>query len=162
MRRLILTPLLAATLALSPVAPAQAQLTNEQVNQIILGLVTIGAAGIAIDKLKDRRDDDRKKKKKRHGSVGDHRDRYRDHYRDRDIGYDRHRRVLPARCAALVEGRDGNARRVLGKRCLERNMRGIHRLPGHCQRNVYAFGRERTVYGQRCLSKYGWTVARHR
>jgi hypothetical protein len=150
MKHLTLTALLAATLGLTPVAPAQAQMTNEQINQLLLGIAAIGAVGITVDKLKDRKDD---KKKKEKAKKAKHK---------RDVGTDRtpHRQILPARCENVVEGRNGNIRRVLGKRCVEQSTR-VRRLPQRCEREVYAFGRYRDVYGKRCLEKFGWTVARH-
>ena len=154
MRNLILTTLLAATFALSPVSSAQAQMTNEQINQLLLGIATIGAVGFAIDKLKDRKDDDRNDKDKKEKPVRYDRDRH-----DGDHAY---RRVLPARCMELVHGHDGKTRRVFGRQCLRQHVHRSHRLPQRCEREVYAFGRHRDVYGARCLQRSGWTVARHR
>ncbi|MBJ3761395.1 hypothetical protein ILP92_01340 [Maribius pontilimi] len=157
MIRLISTALLSATLALSPIAPAQAQMSNDELTKILLGAAAVGAIGLAIDKAKDRKEE--KARKARETLRNAKNKNVAAPVRD---GRGGRSRALPARCVDIVEGPRGGIRQVLSKRCLKDTTNAVRHLPHRCERDVYAFGRYRTVYGTRCLERYGWTVARHR
>lgn len=67
------------------------------------------------------------------------------------------RRRLPASCLSTLP--DGNGTlRVFGKRCLAATMPDADRLPQACETSVYAYGRQRPVYGESCLARFGWSV----
>ncbi len=71
------------------------------------------------------------------------------------------RRVLPRQCLRTVETRNGNTRRVLGARCLERNYRFSSQLPRSCARQVETRRGWRWAYGARCLRQNGYQIARY-
>lgn len=71
------------------------------------------------------------------------------------------RKNLPAQCIRHIETRNGNTRRVLGARCLDRNYRFSNQLPRNCARQVETRRGWRWVYGARCLRNNGYQIARY-
>lgn len=70
----------------------------------------------------------------------------------------RSRYDLPGRCLERKPGYPGR-RPVFGERCLQKNFRGVGRLPGECRIRYWNGRSQATAYRPRCLSRWGYRVA---
>ncbi|RVT83170.1 hypothetical protein DXV76_13010 [Rhodobacteraceae bacterium CCMM004] len=150
MSRILVICLTAAALAWAPVGAGPARAADDDLAKILGGLAILGIVGKVLNDREDR-------KRAAQADTVDRDRHYRDdRWKDRDSHA---RRTLPRECLHILDTERG-LRRVYGKRCLQRTMANAHRLPRHCERWVYAYGRERPAYGARCLRQAGWTAER--
>ncbi|WP_375260588.1 hypothetical protein [Palleronia sp.] len=146
MKRTLAAAALGLTLAVAPFATAPAQALNErQAAGIIAGAAILGL-GAALAQ---------------NGNVD-----VQVHSGRKDRGYAHRRRdhagSLPRNCLRSFDTRRGGTYSVFGQRCLARSGVNLRQLPRHCATDLRVRGRYRPAYEARCLSDYGWRVARHR
>lgn len=67
------------------------------------------------------------------------------------------RRRLPESCLSTLPDGDRTLR-IFGKRCLTATMPDAELLPRSCETSIYAYGRQRPVYGESCLARFGWSL----
>lgn len=134
---------LAAAIALLP-APA-AQAGGDDVAKVLAGLAALAVIGIAIDKHND--------KKKKTVVVPVH---------PRPLPPTVHRYTLPKTCTRTV-WKDGEQIPVLGGTCLSKRYTHYAGLPKSCEFRHWNSrkGVWRYSYGQSCLERHGYRVARH-
>ncbi|WP_132541303.1 hypothetical protein [Rhodovulum euryhalinum] len=139
MTRRLIAPLLAAALALTPMAAAPARADGEDIAKALLGAVVLYGIAEGLDS-RDRKDN--RRVEQRHD--------------DRRGWQDAHRgRTIPAQCIRTVQSRNGT-RQFVPEACLRRE--GVRRLPDHCAVSISGPRRERDVYGLRCLQQSGFRV----
>jgi hypothetical protein len=149
MKRMVLSVISAAALALSPVGapPAQA-IEGEQLLGILLGIGTIYVIGKAID------DSRTTSTPRSRSSATGKPPQMAPEPRRND-----HHRTLPGRCLNTFDTWHGRIR-GFGEECLERTMARASRLPDNCAIRTRVGTRDRTIYSARCLQLEGWQVAR--
>ncbi|MAM63236.1 hypothetical protein [Maritimibacter sp. UBA3975] len=159
---------LAASVALSPVAATEAQAGNEEaliagaIGTIILGAIATQAlnGNVRIHSNTQSHYVPRQQPTYRHGSQAGRYGNQHGGNRGGNHGGSRakHFKQLPARCIVNVPGERGV---LFGNRCLQRNFRGAAYLPGYCKDHVYNSrnGNVRNVYRGRCLKQAGYSVA---
>ncbi|GAA0296696.1 hypothetical protein [Rhodovulum strictum] len=138
MPRFFLAPLLAASIALTPVAAAPARAADD------LAKILLGAAAVyvIVDKLEsNRRSANRVETNQAAGWYGPR-------------GHDRHR-VIPASCVRSVDTRRGSER-IVTERCLRNE--GIRRLPDRCEISVRGPRGSVDAYRLSCLQNAGYRV----
>ncbi|MEO3417218.1 hypothetical protein AAFO92_21390 [Roseovarius sp. CAU 1744] len=181
MYRKFIASILATAVAITGLTAAPARADNEDLLKILGGVAAIAIIGSAI---KEARDDDkvsrnypyyygqRKKAHRRHHKHHHHSHRDRHHgakdgrYRD-----DRHarplprrvqRKLLPASCQVRARNRGQNFL-AYSDWCLDRKYSHARSLPRNCAVNARILhnNKRNTVYGSRCLSRYGYVAARY-
>lgn len=141
----LLAPLLAATLALSPVTAAPVQAGEHEAAKIILGLAALTALGVAIA------DGNKAAAAPAPAPISAAPIR-----RATPLPAVPHvTRRLPAECKLRLSV-SGKPRTVYGKSCLLKTVRHESALPRACARQLSIFGKVRNVYFQNCLKENGW------
>ncbi|TCM87567.1 hypothetical protein [Rhodovulum steppense] len=138
MPRFFLAPLLAAAVALTPIAAAPARAADD------LARILLGAAAVyvIVDKLEsNRRAVNRVEKSQAAGWQSPR-------------GYNRHQ-VIPASCVRTINTRRG-PERVVTERCLRNE--GIRRLPDRCEISVRGNRGSVDAYRLSCLQNAGYRV----
>ncbi|MEL6840058.1 MAG: hypothetical protein AAFP85_12255 [Pseudomonadota bacterium] len=142
--------LITATVALSlaVATPASAQgIDREDLGKLIIGLAAVAVIGAAIEENRDR--DSSTKAHDSHDWSGINRNN------DWSSLNRSNRRVLPRECFRRVETRFGT-QRMFGQRCLQRNYRHYHSLPGRCAVRVYTDNGPRRGFDPLCLREQGY------
>lgn len=145
MLRTLAAAALGMSLAVAPIATAPAQALNErQAAGIVAGAAILGL-GAALAQ---------------NGNVG-----IQVHAGRNNRDYGPHRRdsvrALPRNCLRSFNTLRGTYN-AFDQRCLAHSGVNLRNLPRHCATDLRVRGRQNSVYGARCLSEYGWRVARHR
>jgi hypothetical protein len=138
-------------------APARA-MTEEEVARFLGTAAAVFIIGKAIQQSRDSDRDDKKwrPRAEHHKPVPKVIDRG---FRDRDFR-DRHRAAaIPARCVRQIN--TGNVRRVVLRRCLERNYSSARALPKACRMTVRTNRGKEKAYALPCLRQRGYTLARN-
>ncbi|HDR28505.1 hypothetical protein [Rhodovulum sp.] len=143
MPRFFLAPLLAAAVALTPIAAAPARAADD------LAKILLGAAAVyvIVDKLESNRRAVNRVEKNRvekNGAAGWQSPR----------GYNRYR-AIPASCVRTINTRRGSER-VVTERCLRNE--GIRRLPERCEIPVRGNRGNVDAYRLSCLQDAGYRV----
>ena len=163
MRKTLTAGLTALSLALMPAAPVEAQQqTNEDMSRMILGLMALGAAGIAIKSNRDNQDTARDQRRateqvhddRRHSNgIG------KGHRIGRGNGHvERPRRadLMPGRCFRRVETARGGYQGVFDGNCLDRRYRDANTLPRQCAVRMGGRDGHRQGYDAACLRDFGY------
>ena len=152
MRRHILAPALAITIALGVVAPRPAQAEN---GEAIVGVI-VGVAALALiaKAIEDNREEEKARAQRATRVDATPNSTRINRHGQHSRLYNRSR-ILPDQCFRTIETRSG-VRRVFGQRCLQRNGVNTARLPGACAFQVRTQRGIRTVYAGRCLRQNGW------
>ena len=132
---------LATSLALAAMTPtsASARMSEDEI-AALLGLLVIGAA------IHNSRNDDRPSTPA--PAPAQQRP-------------NRNWQVLPSQCLTTVETRRGQAVRMFGQRCLNRNYQHTNRLPAACQVQVRSEnGNRRQGYRANCMRNQGFRMSR--
>ncbi len=133
MIKTVAATILAATLAVSSLAPTRAHAADaDEVARFLFGAA---ALAIIVNGLKDKK----KPAVRPHPDTG--------------------RRAVPASCRRTVETNRGR-RAVFGVPCLRREGVALARLPSRCLRTVDLPRRTIDAYGQRCLLNNNVEIAR--
>lgn len=139
MTRRLVAPLLAAAIAVTPMAASPARANDDLAKALLGALVIYGIAkGV---QAQERRDDRRVERRAddRHGwQKGGPRGR-----------------IIPAQCVRRVDWRRGTTH-IVPERCLERE--GFRNLPDRCAISISGPGSRRDVYGLSCLQQAGYRV----
>lgn len=138
MTRRLVAPLLAAAIALTPMAATPAR-ADDDIAKALLGALVLYGIAESIDS-KNRKDDRRIERRHddRRGWQGAHRGR-----------------IIPAQCIRTVESRRGTGRFV-PERCLRRT--GVRYLPDRCAVSISGPRQQRDVYALQCLQRAGYRV----
>lgn len=141
--------LTALSLIIIPAAPVQAQNSNNDLNRAIIGLLAIGAVGLAI-----------KNNQSRSSETRTHRPSIQVHktHRNHNNRVRQQRRVdpVPGRCFRRVETSRGGYQGVFTERCLERRYRDANTLPRQCQVRIGGRDGHRRGYDASCLRDFGY------
>ena len=151
MHRYFIALVISLTIAITAVSAAPARAGDQDLARLLAGIAALAIIGKAIH---DRNDKDH---------VTQNHIIPRQHtIKPRPLPDRVARKTLPAQCLRDVRGPNGNTRRVLAARCLERNYRFSNELPRGCARQVETQRGWRWAYGARCLRRNGYQIARHR
>ena len=150
---------LSCSITLFSTAPARAG-DPEDIGRFVGAVATLYIIGRIIDEATD--GDARVTVHSRPGGYVNTHGRGRDvHYRGRHDRPGVHSRgkAIPAQCLRRVQSR--HTLYVAPVRCLQRTMRGAHRLPQVCRTRAQFRHGVRSVYSVRCLRHRGYRIARH-
>lgn len=150
MMKTLIAPLVAASLAFTPMAAAPAQAGSDDVAKSLAGLALLAIIGSAIAA----------------DQAGASTVKHPPKYQPPKVVHPPRvatpprpvvKRKLPAKCREVL--RHGGKQTVFyGKACLEQNMRAASRLPNRCKTVVSVFGRKRQAYTASCLRRAGWST----
>ena len=159
MRKTLTAGLTALSLILVPAAPAQAE-DNTALNQAILGLLAVGAIGLAINKSRDTSNSSvTVHQTPRHNSRNDERRADQAHQPRQQTRQSRHTRradPLPSRCFRQIELNNGRTQQVFTSRCLDRRYRDATTLPRQCLTRLGGRTGSRQGYEAACLRDLGY------
>lgn len=147
MKKTLIAGLTAFSLALTPAAPAQA-LSDEEVGQILFGLVALGVLGAAIKNNRSQQAAPAHQPQVSRNPPAFHAPAPR-HQPRADPA------VLPGRCLDRVLTHDG-PRRIFGGRCLNRTYDHVANLPGQCRVRLHTSEGPRRGYDAFCLRNHGY------
>lgn len=163
MRKTLTAGLTALSLVLIPAAPVHAQQSGDELNRAIIGILALGAVGLALKNSAENRDsaavaqrDDRQSKPSHGREIEQaHGNRGRGH------GYGRannERRVdlMPGRCFRRVETARGGYQGIYDGRCLDRRYRDANTLPRQCEVRMGGRDGHRKGYDASCLQDFGY------
>lgn len=138
-----IAPVLAATIAVTGMTAAPVQAADRgEIGRLLLGAGTLFIIGNAIANSN------------RNANVNNNTHVTRRHNPPQVHHQPRARKFVPSQC--LRNNRAGNGpNRYFGRHCLSQHMQ-VGRLPGQCRTSVWTNRGQRTVFGARCLRKFGW------
>lgn len=150
MRKTLTAGLTAFSLILGTVAPVQAD-TNDGLNKAMLGLLAIGAIGLAV---KHNQNDEPQVVEVQHAPrFGEPQQTHRNNQQSRNA---RRADPLPARCFRQIELGNGRTQSVFTERCLDQRYDDNAALPRQCLTNLGGRDGHNQGYVASCLRDRGF------
>lgn len=149
MFKTLIAPVVAASLAFTPMAATPARAGDDDVAKALAGIALLAIIGSAVAS------------DGRAPATVTHPPKYHppQYHPPKPVTPPRPvlKRKLPAQCREVLR-HGGQQRTYYGKACLERTLNRVARLPDNCRTVVNVFGRNRQVYLGSCLRRAGWTT----
>lgn len=163
MFRTVIAGLTAVSLTLTTAAPAQAEnLNEEQVGQLLFGLLATGVIAAMISDLSDRADPEPVQSPQT-WNPRPNRPRIDPprHEQPRHPRGNRDRFVVPSQCVVSHVTRFGDVR-MFGRACMRQNYRHVAQLPEACSVRVVTRQGPRNGWDPQCLRSNGYEASNRR
>lgn len=162
MRKTLTAGLTALSLVLFPAAPVHAQQSSQDLNRAIIGLLAVGAVGLALKESAENRSTATPQRNERHFQPTQRRlveqahDNRGNGHKNGHARSERRVDLVPGRCFRRVETARGDYQGIFDGRCLDRRYRDANTLPRQCAVRMGGRDGHRTGYDASCLRDFGY------